>query len=146
MILFTSRQTIVSVTLIGYSSWFLVTCIFAIVGWLMWFYGCILDKHSILGACAIAGNSCRVCPRTSVLLEVITTNQKYGWCLLWNQHQLAVLVNFYSFPSVDNMKTCLGMLDIYFYVLYTSWYICNSPIWDWFRVLYKCNSGAVFYA
>jgi hypothetical protein len=34
---------------------------------------------------------------TSVLLEVITTNQKYGWCWLWNQHQLAVLVDFILF-------------------------------------------------
>lgn len=46
---------------------------------------------------AIAGNSCRVFMGTSVLLEVITTNQKYGWCWLWNQHQLAVLVDFILF-------------------------------------------------
>jgi len=52
---------------------------------------------------AIVENSCRVFMGTSVLLEVITTNQKYWLVLIMNSASFIVLVYYYSFPSVDNM-------------------------------------------
>jgi hypothetical protein len=52
---------------------------------------------------AIAENSCRFFMGTSVLLEVITTNQKYWLVLIMNSASV-VLVYYYSFPSVDNME------------------------------------------
>jgi len=52
---------------------------------------------------AIVENSCRVFMGTSVLLEVITTNQKYWLVLIMNSASFIVLGYYYSFPSVDNM-------------------------------------------
>jgi hypothetical protein len=75
---------------------FLMTSISAIVGCLMWFLEESWSKLYVFIPDAWSHcwkeNSCQVFVGTSVLLEVITTNQKYWLVLIMNSASVVVLV------------------------------------------------------
>lgn len=125
---------------------FLMAEISAIAGCLGWFHRKIPKKLQCLFLMlmheAIAENSCQVFMGWLYCMRWLLPTRNIGWCWLWCQQWLAVLVYYYTFPSVDNMEPCLGMSDL-FCILH-EWIHCNSSyIWArWFRVLSKYNNDA----